>query len=246
MSCVPGRLIRSGLIPLVHSVLGRHRTKRHHVPVFTHRNSTFRGVVRHVELMTTASVDIVVFNRGNANGRRVTRLLRSGDGHTNGPFITISYNSLSGRLTPSTFFKRIGNTFANTSGTGGKCFRRTRNNALFLSRMKGLTLRARRVLLHTVRREQCHPIKSGTSQGFGIHVVTTAGRSLRMSIGRGHFQRSLLCHLRSFKVAIPPLHSYRRSVVPLTRFFHSVTGERLRYDIDKFDSRTHGTLLART
>lgn len=243
---MPGRLIRSGLIPLLHAVLGRQGVKQDHVPIFTHSNSTFQGVVRQVELMTPASVDMLVFKRGNANGRRVTRRLRSGDGHSNGPFITISYKSLGGRLTPSTFFKRIGNTFANTSDTGGKCFRRTRNNALFLSRINGLTPRARRVLLHTVRRQQCHPINSEASEDFGIHVVTTAGRGLRGTIGRGHFQRSLLCHLRSFSVAIPPLHSYRRSVVPLTRFFHRVTGGRLRYGIDKFDSRTQGTLLARS
>lgn len=175
----------------------------------------------------------------------MTRHLRRGDGHSNGPFIPISYNSLSIRLTPSTFFKRIGNTFANTSATARKCFRRTSNNALFLSRMNGLTLRARRLLLHTVRRQQCHPMNSGTSEDFGMHVVTTAGRGLRGTMDRGHFQRSLLCHLRSFRVGIPPLHSYRRSVLPLTRFFHRATGRRLRYHIRKFDSRTQGTLLSR-
>lgn len=196
--------------------------------------------------MTAAQVDILVLNRGNANGRRVTRRVRRRDGLTSGPFITISYKTLSPSLVRSTFFKRIGNTFANTRTGGAKCFLRTSNNALFLSRINGLAVRVRRVLLHTVRRHHCHPINTGRSGATGIEVITTAGRSLRGTMARGQFQRSLLCHLRRCIVAVPPLHSYPRSVVPLTRFFHRVTGHRLRHRMGNFTTSTHGTLLTRT
>lgn len=112
-------LLRVDLPPLLGG-LHREVTQRR-APVCRQRDMTFHRVSRGVELITPAGVNMLILNRGNANGRRVTRGVRAVDGQTNGPFITISYNLLSGRLTTSTLFKRRGKTFANTSAGQGKC-----------------------------------------------------------------------------------------------------------------------------
>lgn len=208
------------------------------------RDRTTHRLCGCMNLMTPAPVSILVGNTDKANGRCITRHVRRLDGQTSGPFVTVSYNSVPGRLTTSRFFNRIGNSFAKTLGSGAKTFMRTGKNALFLSRVNGLDCRMRVRLLHTLRREHVHPINSGGRVRMSIQLIDTAGRGLRRTVRGKGFHRSLCRHVGRFALHVPTLGRQRRSVLLFTGFFLSRTGERLSHRLVKFSATTDRTLRA--
>lgn len=201
-------------------------------------------MVRLIGVFTPVRVAIVVLKRDNAKGRRVTQVVRRGDGQTGGPFIALSYNALGRRLTTSALLKRRGNTFAKTSCIHINIFRRTGKKALFLSRVNGLSLRIRGVLLQIIRRRQFEQINKAGSVRTSIHLILTAGRSLNGTIGGSAFGRSLLRQLYRAVVRLPPLQRTMRSIEPLTRFFLEECGLQFKGRVSNFDAKTVGTLRA--
>lgn len=199
-----------------------------------------RGVI-HI-ITPTSDLSVLVHNTSKANGRCITQRVRILDNQSSTSFVTISYKILPGRLTTSRLFNRVGNTFAKTARGGANVFTTTGRKALFLSRINGLGTRMRETLLHTLRRGHCHPMNNGRRVRASVHLMTTAGRSLRGTVTRKHFERSLFRHLGRFPLRMPLLTRYVRSVVPLTRFVLSTTGQRLKEDIGNFSHRMRGQL----
>ncbi len=237
-SCLPGPVCHRRLLRLTrkifHPLIAIHARAG---SLFEHADPRVLRIRECTEVMTPSSVSILVLNTGNANGRSITRNVRTGDKHSNG-FMTIGYNILPHRLTTSLLFKRRGNTFANTSATGGKCFSVTGNNALFLSRVNAVPVSVRSVLLEILRRGACVPVNDSERQVTSIEVITTAGRGLRQTVGRNQFQRSLCRHLTRLRVEVPSLTRYTSSVLPLTRFFHRQFSGRLGGRAGNFSGST--------
>lgn len=206
------------------------------------RDRRTQGLCGCMKLMTPARVSMLVGKTDKAKGRCITRHVRRLDGHSRGPFVTVSYNSVPGSLTTSRFFNRIGNSFANTLGSGTNTFRRTGKNALFLSRVKGLDCRIRMRLLHTLRRHHVHQVNSAGRVRISIHLVDTAGRGLGRTVTGKGFQRSLCRHVGRFALRVPSLGRHPRSVLLFTGFFLSRTGRRLRHALVKFSTRTDRTV----
>lgn len=181
---------------------------------------------------------MLVLNTDNANGRCITEEVRRLDAETGGPFFTLSYNTVPGRITTSRFFNRIGKSFAKTSRSGGNTFRVTGKKALFLSRVKGLGCRIRIRLLHTLRREGVHPMKDGGRVSVSVQLMYTAGRGLTRHITRNGFHRSLCRHVGRFAVCVPRLGSHNTSLFLFTSLFVGRTGGRLGEGIRKLSNGT--------
>lgn len=186
--------------------------------------------------ITTASTGMLVAKRGNAKGSIITRTLRRLSGETEGPFMGVSLKYVPRGLFRDRLFKCRGKTFASTEGTGRKQVRATSNNALFLSRVKGLGLPVRRGLLAIVRGQRARHVNSGGIDRISIEVLTTAGTRLHRGIKRKAFQRSLFCQLGAVRLRLPPVHRHKRSVILLTRCFLGVCSKGC--DINSIELKT--------
>lgn len=170
--------------------------------------------------MTPASLSILVAKRDKIKGRDFPRVVRRCDQEGRKRCVTIGYKTVPRKAVSSRLFNRRGKTFANTVNRQGKCFNRTSNNAVFLSRMKRLPLPARTHLLHILRDNRFVGMNSSGMRGASIHVITTAGIGLARTVTRKHFHRSLCCHLGAIPVRVPPLHRQKSSILLL---FHGFT-----------------------
>lgn len=254
-SCVTGPLGPRRLLNGVGSIVGaransitstarlRHPThstghprpsKKAHDRCIRKRDRTTHRLCRRMHLITPASVSILVANSDNAKGRCITHHVRRRDGHGGTPFVTISYKTVPGSLTTSRFFKRIGNSFAKTVSGGRNTFITTRNNAVFLSRVNGLSCRMRMRLLHTLRRQGMGPVNDGRRVTVGIHLISTAGRGLHSTVSGKSFHRSLCRHVGRFAIHVPSLGRQGRSLLLFTGGFLSRTGVRLRGSVVNF------------
>lgn len=171
--------------------------------------------------MTQASTGVLIAKRGKANGRVLTHRVRLLSGQGGRALIPISVKTVARALFRDRLFKRIGNTFASTQTSHPKGFRITGGNALFLSRVKGLSCRLRTGLLATLRHHDVIHMKDGAPVPIGVHLVYTAGHSLRRVMRGKSFHRSLLCHVGAVRIRVPPLERQPRSVMPLARVFLS-------------------------
>lgn len=207
------------------------------------RDPGTRRVCHLVRVVTYTSVSILLHKTSNAKGRRVTTRVRTQDRQGGGPCLTVSYKTVSSRLTTSRFFNRRGKTFANTRDSGIKLFHTIGKKALFLSRVNGLSCGARVLLLETLRRGHYGPVNSAGRCSFSVQLITTAGRGLRGTVKRKHFQRSLFRQLGRFALQVPALTRYQRSVLPLTCFFLGLAYTGTRGSFHNFSQLTRTTLL---
>lgn len=171
--------------------------------------------------MTPASLSMLVAKRDNIKGRDFPRVVRRCDQHGRKRCVTIGYKTVPRKAVSSRLFNRRGNTFAKTVNRQGKCFNRTGNKAVFLSRINRLPLPARTHLLHILRDNRFVGMNSSGIRGASIHVITTAGMGLARTVTSKHFHRSLCCHLGAIPVRIPPLHRHNRSIILLFQGFTS-------------------------
>lgn len=136
-----------------------------------------------------------------------------------GGVLPISVKTVARALFRDRLFNRIGNTFASTGISGPNGFRLTSNDAVFLSRVKGLSCNLRTGLLATLRHEDVMEINKDARVPVGIQLIYTAGHGLRRVIGSNRFERSLLCHVGAVRLRLPTLEREGSSVIPLTREF---------------------------
>lgn len=205
-----------------------------------------RRIFSAIRGLHSASTGVLVLNRGKAKGSIVTHLLCHGSPHCKGPFIAVSLNDVPRRLFRDRLFNCRGNTFASTQGTGTKHVRITANNALFLSRVNGLSLPVRTGLLATVRGHYVDHLKDARTAPVSIQLVYTAGTSVHQLISRKSFHRSLLCHVGAVRLRVPPLQRHKGSVLLLTRCFLRQCTHGCRGRVHKLAQRTGGGLLGCT
>lgn len=224
---------------------GRMRTlgKSSHVPRLVNGSPTVRGMGRAVCGLSSASTGLLVLKRGNAKGSLTTHVLHFFSPHQKRIFVPVSLKDVPRRLFRDRLFKCRGNTFASTQGTGPKEVRATSKNALFLSRVNGLSLPVRTGLLATVRGRYVAQLKTIGAVRVSIQLVYTAGTGLRRLITRKGFHRSLLCHVGAIRLRVPPLQRHKRSVLLLTARFLGRCGQGCHGRVGKLAHRTGGGLL---
>lgn len=99
---------------------------------------------------------------------------------TSGRLIIFGYTSCTRgpRLLVTRLFNCHGNTFAKTARAASNLVRQTSNNVLFVSRIRHLPPRKRRVVFCLVSRNACgHLNRASGTGGIGIQLIYTAARS---------------------------------------------------------------------
>lgn len=213
-------------------------TRSRRVPRVVNRSIPVQRIFSAVQGLSSASTGVLVLNRGKANGSLITHSLHCFSPHHRYPFVAVSLKDVPRSLFRDRLFNCRGKTFASTHGTGTKHVRITSKKALFLSRVKGLSLPVRTGLLATVRGQRVSHLKTASVVPVSIQLVDTAGMGVQRLIRRNGFHRSLLCHVGAVRVAVPPLQREKRSILLLTSCFLRECARGCGGRVGKLDHRT--------
>jgi len=214
------RSLRSRLVPPATPGNAPDNSQIHHFGAFQSGDIRTRDMLRQLERVAAADVNILVFGETGTGKELLAQHIHASSPRRGEPYLAVNCAAISSELIESTFFGYVRGAFsgADPKGRAGY-FETAGGGTLFLDEIGELPLQTQAALLRVLEDGSFQPVGSADTRKAHCRIIAATNRNLEREVAAGRFREDLYYRLKVMKFDIPPLRERRGDVLPLTRHF---------------------------
>ncbi len=193
-----------------------------------------------------AKVNVSVLIQGETGvGKELfARLIHSGLGRADAPYVPLNCAALSGDLIGAELFGYVEGAFTGAvrGGRPGK-FEQADGGLLCLDEIGDMPIELQPYLLRALEQRAIYRMGDNKRRPVDARLVAMTNRDLRLEIEKGAFRRDLFYRIGVVTIMVPPLRERGSDILPLIEHFSGYYAEKIGRPKMPFDDETIEILL---
>lgn len=177
-----------------------------------------------------AETDATVLLTGESGtGKEVfARYIHAHSPRKAGPFIAINCAAIPENLLEATLFGYEKGSFTGAQTSQAGKFEQAQGGTILLDEISEMPLGLQAKLLRVLQEREVERVGGKKSVELDIRVLATSNRDMMREVSIGRFREDLYYRLNVFPLEIPSLRDRPGDILPLSRHFLALHGERLK------------------
>ncbi|MBW1739720.1 MAG: sigma-54-dependent Fis family transcriptional regulator [Deltaproteobacteria bacterium] len=178
-----------------------------------------RSVIRIVEQIAKADVNVLIFGESGTGKELLARLIHQKSNRRDKPFVPINCGTLSGELFESKLFgHEVGAFTGAVRRTKGR-FEQAHQGTLFLDEVSEISPANQVSFLRVLEDRSFRRIGGETPIRVDVRIVAATNKDLAVEVKRGHFRKDLYYRLQVIPINLLPLREGQEAIPHLVRYF---------------------------
>jgi len=186
-------------------------------PAVVADSRAMRDILRQVEQIRDASVNVLITGESGTGKELVARLLHAGSARAAGPFVAINCAALPEALIASELFGHEPGAFTGAVGRRTGLLVRAHGGTLFLDEVGELRPESQAKLERFLQEREVVPLGGNEATRVDVRVCAATSRDLGSYVEEGVFRRELYFRLAVVPIVVPPLRERLDDIPGLVR-----------------------------
>ncbi len=214
------------------SVLAFDSQKHHSVGAraraFIFSDPRSRALMPLIEKTAPSDANILVIGETGTGKELVARYVHSLSDRADGPFLAVNCGAFSETLIEGELFGYEKGAYTGAHAARPGWFEAADGGTLFLDEIGDLPLSLQVKLLRVLQEREVVRLGSRTARPLNVRVVAATNVDLHDAVAQGSFRADLFYRLQVVTLPLLPLRERRADILPLTRHFLQVYGDKIQ------------------